>query len=192
MGGYLTAAVFDCNQLIKWVNSQLAHQSTGEKPQATVMTKAQPPKPKLEFYTLLAKDQSHLVEPSKSTTPQTTVTLNEPPHQATPSSRDRKGAEPLPAITVVDAKPIVPAKSPKQESYLLQIASFKHRFEAERLKAGLTLKGFNVTIVVVSQQQTQWFRVVLGPFHSRQDAEKTKLALVRSEHISGMVRRVDV
>ncbi|WP_019218251.1 SPOR domain-containing protein [Legionella tunisiensis] len=96
-----------------------------------------------------------------------------------------------PAV-VTESKPVTVASTNSKESYLLQLASFKNKQEAERLKAALTLKGFDVHVAMSSQQQGNWFRVILGPFHSRGDAEKARMSIARSERITGMIRKMDV
>ena len=59
------------------------------------------------------------------------------------------------------------------------------------MKATLVIKGFAVNIAVVSQQKTNWYRVSLGPFHSKDDALRAQTNVARSEHIIGMVRKMD-
>jgi cell division protein FtsN len=79
-----------------------------------------------------------------------------------------------------------------RETYLVQLASFRRSSDAERMRASLTLKGFNVNVVTVTQQHVSWYRVVLGPFISRTDALRAQSAVARSERIVGMVRKTDV
>ena len=45
----------------------------------------------------------------------------------------------------------------------------------------MSLKGLMTTVVSVTQQGTQWFRVVLGPFADKLDAERAKSALEAAE-----------
>ena len=93
---------------------------------------------------------------------------------------------------VVSVKPAPLNTDPfNKDAYLVQIASFKSNQEAERMKAVLSIKGFRVNIAMVTQQQIQWYRVNLGPFSSRTQAEQARVSIARSEHIIGMVRKMD-
>ncbi|CEK09751.1 SPOR domain-containing protein [Legionella hackeliae] len=201
--GYLTANVFDFTSLNNWVHKNiLAHDEP--QPETKVVAKQENlPKPKFEFYTLLAKDHS-------SPTPLQRPTLATPAKPATPPQGAPMQAAapvavaPTPATNapvvvnhapapVAEAKPVpatASANKPK-ESYLVQMASFKSKQEAERLKASLTLKGFDVHIVVAPPQQGGWFRVILGPYGSKMEAEKIQVAVARSERIKGMVRKLN-
>ena len=167
LGGYFAATLFDFTILNHWVNSNIWKKEA--KPAAPITAKqAELPKPKFEFYTLLAKDRKNTPVTQPVVTP----------------SLQAKAAAPQ----VVGATPAVTAKA---ASYLIQIASFKNRQEAERMKAALILKGFDVNITAISQQQVNWYRVIVGPFESRLGAEKVQLTLARSEHIKGMIRKMD-
>jgi cell division protein FtsN len=94
--------------------------------------------------------------------------------------------------TKIASEKLNPASTPgDKNAYLVQIASFKSKQEAERMKASLALKGFVVSIAVVNQQQAQWYRIILGPYASRTQAEKARSSLAQSEHLAGMIRRMD-
>ncbi len=57
-------------------------------------------------------------------------------------------------------------------SYVLQVASFKHHQEADRLKARLALLGMEAKIQTVSVNGKQtWHRVRLGPISREKDVE---------------------
>ncbi|MCA0403625.1 MAG: SPOR domain-containing protein [Proteobacteria bacterium] len=77
-----------------------------------------------------------------------------------------------------------------KETFLIQIASFRNRQDAEKLKASLILKGFDVNVAMATQNQANWYRVIVGPFASRNDAMKTQNILARNERIQGMIRKV--
>jgi cell division protein FtsN len=173
--GYLTAAVFDFASLSSWVRANLLTKQNKEKAKVHVVAKQAelPPKPKFEFYTLLAKDKGALV-PLKQ-----------------PTASEQMKPKTLQTATAAVSESSAPlAENSSKESYLIQIASFKNRQDAEHMKAELTLKGFDVRIVNTSQQQGNWFRVIVGPFNSRLSAEKAQLALMQSEHIKGMIRKM--
>jgi cell division protein FtsN len=53
------------------------------------------------------------------------------------------------------------------------------------------MKGYPATIVSVTQQSSYWYRVVLGPFSPLAQAQQVQMSLLRSEHITGMIRKID-
>lgn len=197
--GYLTASVFDVGTISHWMNTQvLAHQQVKQKPVKAEKQQAQvPPKPKFEFYTLLANEKAagsttqsnatnHPVRPSAtvsatqaaSTAAVTTAAVH--PAIKQPSNLQQKGP-----AKVVEAKPLPQAQVSKG-SYLVQVASFKARQDAEHMKGMLILKGFNVNVVPV-QARGSWFRVVVGPYSNRALAQKAQETLARNERLRGMV-----
>lgn len=163
--GYLAATIFDFTSLSSWINANILAKQDREKPTVQVAKKdPELPKPKFEFYTLLAKDRSAEVKP-----------VSKP--------KEVIQAKPLGQPSVVEA-------NPGKESYLIQLAAFKNKQDAEQMKAELTLKGFEVSVVATSQQQVNWYRVIAGPFSNRVKAEKAQVTLAQNEGIKGIVRRV--
>ena len=61
--------------------------------------------------------------------------------------------------------------------YLMQCASFRTRSQAEEMKANIAFQGYEAQIRNSSGENGQWFRVILGPFDSKRDAERTRHAL---------------
>ena len=191
--GYLSASVFDFTSLSGWVNTQLLAQHA--TPGVTKAVKeAQLPKPKFEFYTLLASERAQTNAPVANAAPVAApVAAPQPvPAQTPPVNVQVAKNTPVP---VEEAKPVsVQAALPaaiSKNSYLVQIGSFKSKQVAERIKASLTLKGFAVNVAMVNQQQVIWYRVVVGPFATRQQAEQIKISIARSERIVGMVRKMN-
>lgn len=162
LSGYLAATVFDFASLSRWVTNNLLTKHAKQQIASPVAKKEKEPelpKPKFEFYTLLAKDR---VPVAPSTPAKVITTQPETPVQAVES----------------------------KEYYYVQIASFRNRQDAEHLKAELTLKGYDVNVTSTIQQQVSWYRVSVGPFKSRIDAEKIQLALAEHERIKGMLRKL--
>jgi hypothetical protein len=60
--------------------------------------------------------------------------------------------------------------------------------DAEKMKALLSLKGFQVSVVIIEQQNLPRYRVILGPFSSREAAETARHTIAERERISGMIR----
>ncbi|MDI9817934.1 MULTISPECIES: SPOR domain-containing protein [unclassified Legionella] len=187
--GYLTASIFDFNSVNHWVHQNILAKEEPQPKAKEIARQKELPKPKFEFYTLLTKDHRASVPLPKPvlTTP---AQLVEKPQNGTPAAVVTAN----PVATVSTAPPISkPLLSPgkQKESYLVQLASFKSNHDAERLKAALILKGFDVRIAVAPPQQGGWFRVILGPYTSRLEAEKIQVEVARSEHLKGMVRKLD-
>ena len=193
--GYLSATVFDVASITAWVNQNLLAQKTDSVSKNKVVQQAELPKPKFEFYTLLTKEQKEATDEVPNPVAQVAATVPKPAvtgiKPATLASA--KTVPVTSSAPTVDATKQAPGSSvlSSKGSYLVQVAAFKSRQEAERMKAALVLKGFVVNIAVVSQQQTNWYRVSLGPFPSKDDALKAQTNVARSEHIVGMVRRMD-
>jgi cell division protein FtsN len=94
-----------------------------------------------------------------------------------------------PVVATVEKKPV--SMTAAYESYLIQVGSFRSAHEAERMKASLVMKGFNVAVSTATQNSINWYRVIIGPFSSREQAQTAQQAFARSEHIVGMVRKMD-
>lgn len=193
--GYLSASVFDFTSLSGWVNTQLLAQHSAQITTKPVKEQAQLPKPKFEFYTLLASEHAQANEQVASAGPVAApqpVAAQIPPLNV-PVVKNKPTISTLANVGV--SKPVLAHAAPpaviSKDGYLVQMASFKSKQEAERMKASLALKGFAVNIAMVTQQQTTWYRVVVGPFSTRPQAEKIRLSIARSEHIVGMIRKMD-
>jgi cell division protein FtsN len=185
LGGYLTATVFDFTSLSSWVTTNILAKHKTAKPQAKIVAKEPDlPKPKFEFYTLLAKDRSPTAAPASN--PQTAAVQTQQAAQANTLAAKPIAQQPTKAVVVLEGRPLEPATISK-DSYLIQLAAFKNRQDAEHMKAGLILKGFNVSIVTAAQ----WYRVIAGPYNSRNEAIKTQLTLAQNEHIKGMLRKME-
>ena len=192
--GYLTATVFDFTSLSSWVNANILTKHQEQKaPAPTAPKQAELPKPKFEFYTLLAKDRTSPAAPATRPTTAATVPIQTKPAGqavATTATSATTTNQLAGALANADNKAAALAKNSK-DAYLLQIASFRNKQDAERMKAALTLKGFDVTVSPSTQQQITWFRVIVGPFNSRMAAEKVQLTLAQSERIKGMIRKME-
>jgi cell division protein FtsN len=74
----------------------------------------------------------------------------------------------------------VTEQEPSGKRYLMQCASFRTRAQAEEMKAKIAFQGFEALIRRSSGTNGDWFRVILGPFDSKRDAERTRHTLRRS------------
>jgi cell division protein FtsN len=166
--GYLVASVFDLNSLMTWTR-QLYPKANPETVVAETKAQVPLPKPKLEFYTLLSKDN------------------NKPPMAPQDLVRSAQLSKTeIPAASLSTAPPAQNA----DETYQLQVASFNKREDAEHLKASLVLGGFEATIATIEKQKVLWYRVSIGPFPSRAAAQKAQTVVLQNEHMQGILRRV--
>ncbi len=182
--GYLSASIFDFTSLSSWVNTQILAQHTIPAAIKTPQV-AQLPKPKFEFYTLLSSEHTN----TAVQTPTAAQVVAAVPTQQNPAVNAAIVKNKTIASVPKSASPPTPLLN--KNSYLVQLASFKSRQEADRMKAMLAMKGFNVNVVLVTQQQLHWYRVILGPFSSRTQAEQARASISASEHLMGMVRKMD-
>lgn len=196
--GYLTATIFDFTSLSAWVNKHVL--SNKQTPSQVVMTKPIAPKPKFEFYTLLSKDDSapivnHRGPPSETAGLKPALLPAELQVPKTNTNQTSPAFPPVQQATAVVDNKLLPMAAIKpalnKNIYLIQVAAFSKKQDAEHLKASLLLKGFDVHVAMVAQQKTNWYRVVIGPFHTRADAERAQIVLNRNEHIKGMIRKLD-
>jgi cell division protein FtsN len=205
--GYLSASIVDFDMLRQWMNKQvLAAQDAKPHAEKPVPHQAElPPKPKFEFYTLLANEkvpstvQTQATHPAATqpqqatgvaqssstpnitqTNPTTAVVANQPPKPI-----NQQQANPTP-VKVTEARPTTPPLH--NHAYLVQVASFKARRDAEQMKGILTLKGYEVQVVPVSQPQGNWFRVMVGPYANRDLAQQAQVYLAKNERLRGMVK----
>lgn len=178
--GYLTASVFDFVSLSHWINTKLMAQQTDSVPANRLAAKKTDlPKPKFEFYTLLANGKT---PNSPQKTAEKTVAPVEIKTAAIPAPTS--GSQP---VFLAENKNNTITNLP--ESYSIQVGSFKTSPEAERMRASLILKGFSVNIVPIAQGSVTWYRVVIGPYKSHDDAQKVQVAFAQTERVRGMIRK---
>lgn len=214
--GYFTASIFDINALSHWMTTQILenHEPPPVVAKAKSSKEQTPPRQKFEFYTLLANEKgvgaaSQATEKS-SQAPANAAALvaqgavgatNTPARAAAPiasanTATNRmavnQAARTIPTqqlnrVPVASAKPVTTL--PSRANYIVQVASFKARNDAEHMKGLLILKGFEVSVMpVTTPNQGNWFRVVIGPYPNRALAQKAQIILSKTERLNGMVR----
>lgn len=195
--GYGIGSLYDFTTVMQWIHQYGLNNSPVVT--ASTMQKEALPKPKFEFYTLLTQDSHSSVSPVSST-PHAAVAVSPPttPAETVVATRQQSPeakmmTEALSEPDVVEAIPAAtePISIANKDAYLVQLASFRRPQDAEKMKATLSLKGFTVSIMAVNQQHTQWYRVVLGPYASKFDAQRAQSAIAKSERIAGMIRKMD-
>lgn len=101
----------------------------------------------------------------------------------------------LPKIERIISDPVVPEPSrrEKQEEnvrYVLQVASYTSFKEADRLKAQLTITGFEAAIQKVTiEDKGVYYRVRIGPFESKRKLKNIEQELAE-QGIQGISLRV--
>ncbi len=198
VAGYMSASLYNLTNLSAWVGTHVLANSSIQPITTTGTQQAQLPKPKFEFYTLLANEQVAGAARSQAAA---AATATEPPQLAPAAPAivaERAKVLPLhaplaPVAAVVASEDKIPAfiANNNKGTYLVQVGSFKHMREAERMKVSLVMKGFDVKIAMINQQRVNWYRVIIGPFGSKTQAQQAQLAFAHSEHIMGMIRKMD-
>jgi cell division protein FtsN len=121
----------------------------------------QEPDPDLTFHDRLVKGKQEKV-PSP------------PPEPVTPE------AQPKPAAPAVEKAPPVKEKPAVREEFLVQVVSYQERSKAETLVKKISGMGYpSRTEVIDLPDKGKWFRVVMGAFSSRPEAQKAVDAVSR-------------
>lgn len=209
--GYFTASIFDIEALSHWMSTHVleGHEAqqavaTAQMPHAQAQHEVTQPKPKFEFYTLLANEKGVGAAASANTRPAATqaaanqTTTNPAVQQTTSTTAAVVSAAAVTHSVVNKAKiatatqqPVIARPVPQASgaNFVVQVASFKARSDAEHMKGLLILKGFEVTVAAVSTPaQGTWYRVVIGPYPNRTLAQKAQVILAKTERLNGMVR----
>jgi cell division protein FtsN len=61
--------------------------------------------------------------------------------------------------------------------YLMQCGSFRKKTQAEELKAKIAFQGLESQVLESKGSKGIWYRVVLGPYETKRDAERDRHAL---------------
>lgn len=140
-----------------------------EQPKRTPATE-QPPKPKYDFYTLLPESEVILPPeakqpepPSAPVTPEEAAKIDEARAQAA-----LNGQVPPPPPTV--------AKAPVTQ-FFLQAGSFRKQSDADRVRAQIILLGQSVNVEAGNVRDETWYRVMVGPFNSRDQLSQAQKTL---------------
>ncbi|MBY0544214.1 MAG: SPOR domain-containing protein [Gammaproteobacteria bacterium] len=115
--------------------------------------------PDFEFYTALPSGkltEMPVAAPTKKiSTPQT---------NATPVATVKPNTAPV----IIQSNPVKSETKPVSSNvtaYFLQVGAFPHYPDADKLKAQLLLDNFNANVTDYKVNNTEWFRVLVGPFH---------------------------
>ena len=121
---------------------------------------AKPKKPRYDFFTVL---------------PEMEVVV---PEQELSRKADRTGPTP-------DTKP-----ASNQDSYILQVGSFRSASDAEQMKARLALLGSIASVQTVTVNDQTWHRVRIGPFQGARKADEMR-RMLSDNRIDTLVMKVN-
>ena len=89
------------------------------------------------------------------------------------------------------AEPAIdPATVSAQESYILQVGSFRNTADAEQMKAQLALLGSMATVQTVTVNSQTWHRVRIGPFKGARKADEMR-RMLSDNQIDTLVMKVN-
>lgn len=209
--GYLSSSIMNINQLGNWMNENLAFGdlnipiAKSHAPATQLASNAADKKvvatPKLEFYTVLTQNSkvsvpvgtelSKMVKPTKVATAQPQIQAKAQVQPQPPKTVEVESAKPIFVQPEVSSTAKASASGTKKTIFVVQLASFRYREQAERLRAKLLMKGFDAKISEARQGNAQLFRVMLGPYANLSEAQKAKVVFQAKEHSSGMIRQMD-
>ena len=131
--------------------------------------------------------------PASSPIETVTETPPTPAVSAAVSGKPKVSADPLGDLVKarseakVDAKPDA-AGSAEPFSYFIQVGAFRTPEDAEQQRAKLSLLGFQAKVTEREQSGRTVYRVRLGPFDKKDEADKTKVRLDAQSIEAALVR----
>jgi cell division protein FtsN len=158
---------------LMWVLKQ-----PGPPPPAGSVAKKQnnpAPKPRFDFYSILPEMEVVVPDEELKEKPASFPKPKSPPPPAQPATEPKQAQTPPAPPEEQTPPPSAPRASADGTSYLLQIASFRGRSDAERLKAKLALLGIRAQIqrVTINNKDT-YHRVRAGPFKGKEALNKAR------------------
>lgn len=144
-------------------------------------------KPRFDFYSILP--EMEVVVPDKELRDKAPPRPRPAPPPITPSTQARPSKPPERQPERQAPKPR-PTTAGQGTSYFLQVASFRARPDAERVKAKLALLGVHAQIqrITINNRDT-FHRVQAGPFRSKQALNQAR-ALLSSNGFQGIPVRL--
>ncbi|MDC7248652.1 MAG: SPOR domain-containing protein [Sphaerochaetaceae bacterium] len=136
------------------------HHATTTSSKATHIKKL----PQFDFYTVLKND-----------------------HKQTHESHSESNKPQIKAKSTLNQAPVISKSQPEVRKpkpiYFLQAAAVRHHNDADQLKAQLILAGYDVQVKKISKNNTIWYRVLVGPYTSKKQAENVKEKLL-NHHVN--------
>jgi cell division protein FtsN len=140
---------------------------------------AEQAKPKYDFYTLLPESEVILPPQAIEPTPPPKAPEQKP---VTPEEAKKiDEARALAALSgLTPPPPPVVAKGPVTSQFFLQAGSFRRKEDANNLRAQLILQGQNVQVESGTVREETWYRVLVGPFATREQLGQAQKSLAAS------------
>ena len=82
---------------------------------------------------------------------------------------------------------IRPSPASSQPSYTVQVGSFKNMNEASTFKSKLDKKGYRTYITTYDTPEIRWFRVRIGQFKAKDEAESLTKKLKSEENLASFI-----
>ena len=131
-------------------------------------------KPKYDFYTLLP--ESEVILPPEAKAPEPAPPPVSPEEaaklDAARAEAALSGKTPPPPPTI--------AKAPAVTQFFLQAGSFRKQVDADKVRAEIIMLGHDVQVESVKVRDENWYRVLVGPYTSREQLTKAQKALAGS------------
>lgn len=130
--------------------------------------KAEPAKPKYDFYTLLP--ESEVIVPPQALGQPMLEQPAAPPKPVSPEQAAKIDATRAEAALngQIPPPPPVLAQPPTTTQFFLQAGSFRRKDDAESVRAQIILLGQNVRVESGTVREETWHRVLVGPFAGRE------------------------
>lgn len=139
----------------------------------------EPAKPKYDFYTLLP--ESEVIVPPDALPP---TDAPKPPEQKPVTPEEAAKIDAARAEAALNGQtpppPPVVAKAPVTTQFFLQAGSFRKREDADKVRAQILLLGQNVQVESGKVREENWFRVLVGPYASREQLASAQKQLAAS------------
>lgn len=139
-------------------------------------TQEQAAKPKYDFYTLLPESEVILPPETKAQEPPP------PPAPVSPEEAAKLDAARAEAALSGKTPPPPPtiAKAPAITQFFLQAGSFRKQTDADKVRAEIIMLGHDVRVESVKVRDENWYRVLVGPYTSREQLTQAQKALAGS------------
>lgn len=182
-------------------NAQSLHTKLAQKKHIQ-QSPAHKPRPASEydFYTMLPKMEVKAVEPrlpaapvavqknQSPKPPEAPAIVNHPAKVSAPAATPLMAElVPLPATEVAET-PKAKSQLASRENYIVQVANIKDYAQADRLKAELTMLGFDVVLQDYTVNGQTWNRVLAGSFSSKSAAIQQQKRLKQNNISSTLIR----
>jgi len=133
-------------------------------------------KPKYDFYTLLP--ESEVILPPEAKAPEPPP----PPAPVSPEEAARIDAARAEAALSGQTPPPPPtiAKAPTITQFFLQAGSFRKQADADKVRAEIIMLGHDVRVESVKVRDENWYRVLVGPYTSREQLTQAQKTLAAS------------